>query len=201
MVFASWLQLEQQSIVLPSIKCKLMRLVLEEQRALDTVCSAGQSGIAEANDAFLPAFDAAYTFRMQRKLGLEGMDLGNDWAAALRSGSAERHQGTHATLSWDAVFLLDLLRLMANCRTDFTDTWRALIDVPGSSEALKSRNSSELDSDSVGAGESHEDMEVWDDECLQPLAAVLARAKPSQKQRQQWAQWIRQYMARIDSQA
>lgn len=162
------------------------------------------------------------------------MDLGNGWTAALRSGSVEPSKGTPALLSRDAVFLLDFLRLMADCRTDFTDTWRALMEVPALSVALKSRDFLELrmragarvepstgsngvrtvdpglgedgnwacdSSDGEAASKSHGNMEGWDDECLQPLAAILARAKPSRKQRRQWAQWIRQYMARIDTQA
>lgn len=101
---------------------------------------AGQSGIAEANAVFSPAFDEAYTLHLQRKLGLEGMELGDEWVAALRHPSEER-SGTLAIPS-DREFVMDLMRLMADCGTDFTDTWRAFIEVPPMSVALRRKVSS-----------------------------------------------------------
>lgn len=185
---------------------------------------AGQSGVAEANSAFSPAFDAAYTAHLQRKLGLEGMDLGNGWAAVLRNRYTPNEGPVN--LPPDGVFVLDLLRLMEDCGTDYTDTWRALSGVPALSvtqdgddvSGLRTRSGGDSIS-SVGpnkmraagpdldigedgqpecGGLMREDVEICDSKCLQPMSAILADAKVSGDQMRRWAQWIRQYMVRID---
>lgn len=99
------------------------------------------SGVAEANEAFSPAFDAAYTAHLERKLGLAGMELGNGWVDLLRNGAAGIGE-TKGQLSPDANFVLEFFVLMSTCRTDFTRTWRALLDVPAFSVALRNKCSS-----------------------------------------------------------
>lgn len=152
------------------------------------------------------------------------MDLGNGWAAVLRNKYTP-NEGPVA-LPPDGVFVLNLLRLMEDCGTDYTDTWRALSGVPALSVAgdgdnvpgLRLRSGEELVS-SVGSNKMRaagpdldisedgqrecgslmsEDVEICDNECLQPMSAILADAKASRDQMRQWAQWIRQYMVRID---
>ena len=101
------------------------------------MCS-GVSGIAEANKVFSPAFDAAYGQNLQRKLGLTGMGLGSGWVDLLRRTDADGSETT-GNVSSDARFVLELFRLMSCCDTDFTRTWRSLLDVPALSEALGAR--------------------------------------------------------------
>lgn len=110
---------------------------------------AGYSGVDEAKKAFSPAFDAAYTDLLQRKLGLTALKLGSNWVDVLSSEADEANKATNEATneatreaSPDAQFVLELFRLMAGCRADFTDTWRALIDVPTLSVALNTTRSS-----------------------------------------------------------
>lgn len=150
------------------------------------VSHAGVSGVAEANAAFSPAFDAAYTAHLQKKLGLRGMDLGSGWVNPRRSGGAPPGE-MQEKLPRDAQFVLSFFNLMASCRTDFTETWRALLDVPALSERL-------------GATGFEDGICSDDEETLRPLSAVLNAAGASSTARKQWATWIREYSSRIDSQ-
>lgn len=177
------------------------------------VRNAGYSGVAEANKAFSPAFDAAYTHLLQRKLGLTALKLGNNWVDVLRSEADEASETTREA-SPDAQFVLELFRLMAGCRADFTDTWRALSDVPALSVALHTTRSPGLplagrhqhragvDASNKGGsmGGSDRDWELSDDELLRPLRAVLEASGASSAHMRGWATWTRKYMARIDSQ-
>lgn len=189
---------------------------------------SGYSGLAQANEAFSPAFDAAYTSCLQRKLGLVGMELGGGWTAALRSGAVQTRNGT-AGVPPDARFVFDLLRLMADSGTDFTHTWRSLIEVPALSVALNSKRNAafhrRLDQEErigvdasaftqVGKVEmgvpdvsfddwaresTAEILDITDEDCLQPLSTVLKDAKASSQQMLAWVRWTREYMALIDS--
>lgn len=195
-----------------------------------TSAHAGVSGVARANEAFSPAFDAAYTAHVQRKLGLSGMELGNGWIDKLRTTGSE----TFGERSSDAQFVSELFRLMASCRADFTRTWRALIDVPALSLVL---HASELSSVRIRAragkpggletspsgpvgdlasgllernlrgagiaedGDSLDAIDaVTDREALRPVIGILNAAAASNEQMHEWADWVREYMARIDSQ-
>lgn len=173
--------------------------------------------MTQANDAFSPAFDAAYTANLQRKLGLFGMELGNGWMHPSRSGGG----GPHTTK--DAQFVLEYFRLMSACRVDFSDTWRALLDVPASSVADQAHQFSGqlvqsgdstmgakrapyagLDSaEKVGrcgaSGTEEDTICSTDEEVLQPLLSVLQAAGASSEQMQQWASWVREYRSRIDT--
>lgn len=194
----------------------------------DVVRDAGYSGVAEASKAFSPAFDAAYTGLLQRKLGLTALKLGSNWSDILRSEVDEANE-TIREASPDARFVLELFRLMASCRADFTDTWRALSDVPALSVALHTTrpaglpsagrhqhragvDASDLDQDRAervrdrssnkygSAGGNERDWEMSDNELLQPLRAVLKDSVASSAHMRDWATWTREYMARIDSQ-
>lgn len=161
------------------------------------VARAGVSGVAEANAAFSPAFDAAYTAHLQKKLGLRGMDLGSGWIHPQRSGSAPPGE-MQENLPPDAQFVLNFFNLMTACRTDFTETWRALLDVPALSVARKARRN--LTAEQSGATGVEDDICGDDEETLRPLSAVLNAAGASSTARKQWATWIREYSSRIDSQ-
>ncbi|CAM9859545.1 unnamed protein product [Ectocarpus fasciculatus] len=156
----------------------------------------GVSGVAEANAAFSPAFDAAYTAHLQKKLGLRGMDLGSGWVHPRRSGGAPPGE-MQEKLPPDAQFVFSFFNLMAACRTDFTETWRALLDVPAQSVARKARRN--LTTEQSGAGVV-DAFCADDEETLRPLSAVLNAAGASSTTRKQWATWIREYSSRIDSQ-
>ncbi len=165
---------------------------------------AGLSGVARANEAFSPAFDAAYTSILQRKLGLSGMELGSGWMHPSRSG------GGAAGATKDAQFVLEYFRLMSTCRVDFTDTWRALLDVPALSMTRKARRFS---GGAVEGGEGRSDIgqgsgrdcasgtqedDTWGN--LRPLRSVLMAAGASGKQIREWAAWVHEYSSRIDTQ-
>lgn len=193
------------------------------------------SGVAEANKAFSPAFDSTYTNHLQRKFGLTGMELGSGWVDALRDGGTPPCE-TKAELSSDAQFVWRFLRLMSTCETDFTDTWRALLDVPALSavpktttpEGLEVRSGKEgiaggqactsvgLDDAGTKAPEGSQNRdgtaeecctrdgggsEVTDGDALRPLITVLRAAGVSSDRMRGWAEWTREYMARIDTQA
>lgn len=104
--------------------------------------NAGVSGVAQANKAFSPAFDSAYTAHLQRKFGLTGMELGSGWVDVVRDGGVSRCE-TKSELSSDAQFVSRFLGLMATCGTDFTDAWRALLGVPALSTVPKTKTESE----------------------------------------------------------
>ncbi|CBJ27840.1 conserved unknown protein [Ectocarpus siliculosus] len=157
----------------------------------------GVSGVAEANAAFSPAFDAAYTVHLQKKLGLSGMDLGSGWIHPRRSGDAPAGE-MQEKLPPDAQFVLSFFDLMAACRTDFTETWRALLDVPALSVARKARRN--LTTEHLEATGVEDDICNDDEETLRPLSSVLNAAGASSTARKQWATWIRDYSSRIDSQ-
>lgn len=192
---------------------------------------AGLSGVARANEAFSPAFDDAYTTYVQNKLGLAGMDLGEGWMHESRSEGCKRGAGSNngssdsKGITSDAVFVMELFGLMADAETDFTDTWRALMEVPALSAASNetmsflsarapkgpippetvSRSSPphEVEKASVGTelsdGTGYSRI-IRDEECLRPLRKVLEVAKVSSEQAGRWGRWIGEYMARIDSQ-
>eukprot|EP00752_Nemacystus_decipiens_P010009 g8924.t1 len=162
----------------------------------------GVSGVARASEAFSPAFDGAYTASLERKFGLCGMKLGGGWMHPSRS----RGEAAGATAE-DALFVLEFFRLMSSCRMDFTDTWRALLEVPGSSAA---RTAQQLSGAPVGTGVgggrslasgTHEEV-IYDndEEALRPLISVLTVAGASTAQMREWAAWVREYSSRIHSQ-
>lgn len=174
--------------------------------------------MTQANEAFSPAFDAAYTANLERKLGLFGMELGSGWMHPSRSG------GGAPRTTKDARFVLTYFRLMSACRVDFTDTWRALLDVPASSVAGKAHPFSEprMQSEAgtmggkprpcarLGAADkagnrcasSTEEGIICntDEEMLRPLLSVLKAAGTSSEQMREWASWVREYSSRIDTQ-
>lgn len=167
--------------------------------------------MTQANDAFSPAFDAAYTANLQRKFGLSGMELGSGWMHPLRSG------GIAPRTTQDAQFVLKFFRLMSACRVDFSDTWRALLEIPASSVADKALLFSGLrvqpgasaigaktglDSEKAkcGASGTKEGMMCsTDEEVLRPLLSVLEAAGASSEQMREWASWVREYSSRIDT--
>ena len=169
------------------------------------------SGVARANEAFSPAFDAAYTSILQRKLGLSGMELGSGWMHPLRYG------GGAVGATKDARFVLEYFRLMSACRVDFTGTWRALLDVPALSVARKSRKVSGGSMQSGGAGAARSNIgqgggrggasgtqedDIWgnNEEALRPFRSVLMAAGASGEQMREWAAWVDEYSSRIDTQ-
>ncbi|CAM9343077.1 unnamed protein product, partial [Hapterophycus canaliculatus] len=160
----------------------------------------GVSGVEEANGAFSPAFDAAYTAILQRKLGLADMELGSGWIHPARCGGKASDKAT-GEVSSDARFVLRLFWLMSECRTDYTGTWRALLDVPALSAT---RTAQGLDMNREGPASSaraEEDRTHSDDEeTLRPLRAVLKAAGASSEQMQEWVIWLREYSSRIDTQ-
>lgn len=111
----------------------------------------------------------------------------------------------------DGQFVLEYFRLMSVCRVDFTDTWRALLDVPALSAARKVQRSgapvhSGGDGTEVGGGDgcasgSREDAICGnDEEALRPLLSVLTAARASSEQMREWAAWVRDYSSRIETQ-
>lgn len=196
--------------------------------------NAGVSGVAEADKAFSPAFDSAYTNHLQRKLGLTGMELGSGWVDVLRDGGASPCE-TKTELSPDARFVSRFFRLMSTCETDFTDTWRALLDVPALSTVPKPTSaglevrvgtegiaegpaSTSVGLDDAGkrapVGSRNRDStakgcctldgdgpDVTDEDVLRPLVPVLRAAGASSDRMGDWAEWTREFMARIDTQA
>ena len=112
----------------------------------------------------------------------------------------------------DAQFVLKYFRLLSSCRMDFTDTWRALLDVPGLSAVRKAQQLSGLssrpgaDGSDVGggrgcaSGNQEEIICANDEEALRPLRSVLAAAGASTEQMREWAAWVREYSSRIDTQ-
>lgn len=113
----------------------------------------------------------------------------------------------------DAQFVLDFFRLMSSCRVDFTDTWRALLDVPALSAARKAQQPSgapvhsraddgtELGGDRGCASGTQEDTICGnDEEALRPLLSVLTAAGASSEQMREWTAWVREYSSRIDTQ-
>lgn len=64
------------------------------------------------------------------------MNLGAGWVRALQHDQSSVIEGSRQVSS-DAVFVLEFLHLMADCRVDFSDTWRALMEVPALSVALR----------------------------------------------------------------
>lgn len=196
--------------------------------------NAGVSGVAEANKAFSPEFDFTYTSHLQRKFGLTGMELGGGWVDALRSGGTSPCE-MKAGLSSDAQFVWRFFQLMSTCETDFTDTWRALLDVPALSKVPKmtpgglevrlvkeviagGQVSTPVGLDDAGTRASGgsqnrestaeecctrdgDGSELPDEDALRPLVSVLRAAGVSSDQMRGWAEWTREYMARIDTQA
>lgn len=178
----------------------------------------GVSGIAEAKKAFSPAFDAAYSEHLQRKLGLTDMKLvgGRGWVDILKSLDADgREHETVGDVSSDTRFVLELFRLMTCTGTDFTNTWQSLMNVPSLSEAQSSRarvgseeffapTDSSDKNDGAVVEESHQEcnegVELSDEEVLRPITDVLRASRVPREYRGEWACWIRKYMARIDSQ-
>lgn len=67
------------------------------------------------------------------------MELGSGWVDVLRDGDASPSETSEmkVELSSDAQFVSRFFRLMTTCETDFTDTWRALLDVPALSMVPK----------------------------------------------------------------
>lgn len=135
------------------------------------------------------------------------MKLGSGWMHPSRSGG----EATGATTE-DAQFVLEYFRLMSSCRVDFTDTWRALVNVPGLSAARKAQQlsgaavRSGADGTDVGgrrgcASDTEEEtIGGSDEEALRPLRSVLTAAGASDVQMREWAAWVREYSSRIDSQ-
>lgn len=168
---------------------------------------AGVSGVARANETFSPAFDAAYTTNLERKFGLCGMKLGSGWMHPSRSAG-----GAAGGATKDAQFVLEYFRLMSACRVDFTDTWRALLDVPALSAAHKVQQRSGapvhsgVDGTQAGVGRgcasgTQEDTICGnDEEVLRPLLSVLTAAGASREHKRQWAAWAHDYSSRIDIQ-
>lgn len=187
----------------------------DPRRKCRGVHCAGVSGAAEANDAFSPAFDAAYTAILQRKLGLSGMELGSGWIHPARSGGAASDTTTGEVPS-DAKFVLRLFRLMSECRTDYTETWRALLDVPALSMTCTGQKvagerspsgahvAEGLDDERQGpassAGGARDSICGDDEEVLRPFRAVLKTAGASSTQMREWAIWVREYSSRIATQ-
>eukprot|EP00903_Cladosiphon_okamuranus_P015722 g14512.t1 len=169
----------------------------------------GVSGVARANEVFSPAFDAAYTASLEHKFGLCGMKLGSGWMHPSRSRGVAAGVTTE-----DAQFVLDFFRLMSSCRMDFTDTWRALLDVPTLSAARKTEqfsgapnvHSRSDDGTELGGGRrcangTQEEAIYGDDqEALRPLLSVLKAAGAASEQMREWAAWVREYSSRIDTQ-
>lgn len=178
-----------------------------------------------------------YTTRLERKLGLTGMELGSGWVDLLKGEGSDNHESKDKANEWtpDGQFVMRLLHLMSDSGTDFTNTWQALADVPASSAGLPKSTRSLLDASmtmresdttglrppactnghSTGASTSGSNDAIGsqggdltgthrpfmsDEEILRPLLALLVTAKASSTQRQEWAVWTREYMARIDSQ-
>lgn len=197
--------------------------------------NAGVSGVAEANKAFSPEFDITYTNHLQRKFGLTGMELGSGWVDALRDGGTSPCE-MKTELSSDAQFVLRFFQLMSTCETDFTDTWRALLDVPALSTVPKitpaglevrvvkegmarGQASTTVGLDDAGTGapggsqnresaaeeccctRDGDGSQVPDEKALRPLVSVLRAAGVSSDQMRDWAEWTRDYMARIETQA
>lgn len=173
----------------------------------DTGLFAGVSGVAQANQAFSPAFDAAYTTRLERKFGLCGMKLGSGWMHPSRSDGGGAGSSTK-----DAQFVLEFFRLMSACRVDFTDTWRALLGVPALSAAHNVQRRSgtplHLGADDTEAGDGHAGASGIQkdaiygnhEEELRPLLPVLTAAGASSEQMREWATWVHEYSSRIDTQ-
>lgn len=169
---------------------------------------AGVSGVARANEAFSPAFDAAYTTSLERKFGLCGMKLGSGWMHPSRSRG-----GAAGATTEDAQFVLKFFRLMSSCRVDFTDTWRALLDVPALSATSKTQQFSraptvhsgadggtELGGGRGCANGTQEEAIYSNEQALRPLLSVLMAAGASSEQMREWAAWVREYSSRIDTQ-
>lgn len=143
------------------------------------------------------------------------MELGSGWMHPTRSG------GEAAGATKDAQFVLEYFRLMSASRVDFTDTWRALLDVPALSMTRESRRFAEASmqsgaGDAVEGGEARSDVgqgsgrdcasgnqEVgtWGtNEALRPLRSILMAAGASGEQMREWAAWVHEYSSRIDTQ-
>lgn len=120
--------------------------------------------------------------------------------------------GAAGATTADAQFVLEYFRLMSACRVDFTDTWRALLDVPALPAARKTQQRSgapvhpgtdgtEERGGSGCAGGTREDgLCDSDREALRPLLSVLTAAGASNEQMRQWAAWVHDYSSRIDRQ-
>lgn len=174
------------------------------------------AGVTQATDAFSPAFDAAYTANLQRKLGLFGMELGSGWMHPSRSG------GGAPSTTKDAEFVLNYFRLMSACRVDYTDTWRALLDIPAASVSGNAHQSSgprvQSGASTVGETDPYEGLDSGeklgrrgtsdteegsicgtDEEVLRPVLPVLKAAGASSEQMREWVPWVREYSSRIDT--